>query len=105
MAERETPKAPKAESVEKKTERKAGFLSAAEREAAKRKNAGPSLPQGPLEKKKVKTYVRPDVRVGDTVKVVGRVDEWQRRTDTLRQVHVDMASGSGSISRQGVDLS
>lgn len=48
------------------------------------------------------TFHRPDVRVGDTLRVVGRVDEWARRRhgreEWVRQVFVDEASGSGSLS-------
>lgn len=44
-------------------------------------------------------YMRPDIRVGDTVRVVGRVDEWSRgKKEWVRQLSVDMASGLGSIS-------
>lgn len=44
-----------------------------------------------------KFFVRPDIRVGDTVRVVGRVDEWLRGKETIRQLFVDVAGGVGSI--------
>jgi len=71
------------------------FLSARERKAARRKAPVPPPPP-------VKAYARKDVRVGDTVRVIGRVDEWQRRKATgamewVRQVIVEEGAG-GSIS-------
>jgi hypothetical protein len=48
-----------------------------------------------------KVYERKDVRVGDTVRIIGKVDEWWRRKaggggEAVRQVVVDEGSG-GSI--------
>ncbi|WOO83405.1 uncharacterized protein LOC62_05G006931 [Vanrija pseudolonga] len=75
-------------------ERKAMRKAAAAAEAASLAAARSTAP-GP-------TFHRPDVRVGDTLRVVGRVDEWARRRnggeEWVRQVFVDEASGSGSLS-------
>lgn len=50
----------------------------------------------------VRRYVVPDVQVGDTVRVVGRVDQWTRPKwsgpEVIRQVAVDLVSDGGSIS-------
>lgn len=45
-----------------------------------------------------KVYVRNDVRVGDIVMVKGRIDEWRRGSDWVRQVAVEPGAG-GSISQ------
>jgi hypothetical protein len=45
-----------------------------------------------------KVYVRNDVRVGDMVMVKGRIDEWRRGSDWVRQVAVEPGAG-GSISQ------
>lgn len=45
-----------------------------------------------------KVYNTPDIRVGDTVRIVARVGDWHRRTETVRQLNVDQASGTGSIA-------
>ncbi|BEI84554.1 hypothetical protein CcaverHIS002_0411580 [Cutaneotrichosporon cavernicola] len=42
-------------------------------------------------------YVRPDIIVGDTVRLSGYVEEWMRKSDTVRQVVVDEESGSGYV--------
>lgn len=77
---------------EEKKERRMTFRSARERNLAR--------PPPPA----AKVYVRPDIRVGDTVRVAGAVDEWMRRDGAVRQVVVDEASGSGYI-RELIDLS
>lgn len=50
----------------------------------------------------IRRYVVPDVHVGDTVRVVGRVDQWTRPKwsgpEVIRQVAVDLVSDGGSIS-------
>jgi hypothetical protein len=43
-------------------------------------------------------FIRPDIRVGDTVRVVGRVEEWMRGgRDWVRQLAVDEGGGVCSI--------
>ena len=43
-------------------------------------------------------FMRPDIRVADTVRVVGRVDEWARGgREWVRQLYVDQAAGVGYI--------
>ena len=74
------------------------FVAARQREALRRK--APAPPPPPL-----KVYERKDVRVGDTVRVIGRVDDWQRRKSTgalewIRQVIVEAGAG-GSIGASG----
>lgn len=68
------------------------FRTAQERKAQKPQPRAPP----------VKKYLVPDVRVGDTVRVVGRVDEWTRPKwsgpEVIRQVAVDLVSDGGSIS-------
>lgn len=53
-----------------------------------------------LAQKAVPTYVRKDVRVGDVVRIIGRVNEYPRRKphrmEWVREVVVDEGSG-GSI--------
>ena len=44
-----------------------------------------------------KVYERHDVRVGDVVRVKGRIDEWRRGTEWVRQLAVEAGSG-GFIS-------
>lgn len=48
---------------------------------------GPPLP----------VYLKHDIRVGDTVRVRGRIDEWFRGKEYIRQVAVEPGAG-GSIS-------
>ena len=77
------------------------FLSARERKAAKRKALAETIPAGPRDP--IKVYARKDVRVGDTVRVIGRVDEWMRRktggeAEWVRQVIVEEGAG-GSVGR------
>lgn len=72
----------------------AHFLTARERKAERRKAPPPPPPL-------MKVYARDDVRVGDTIRVIGRVDEWQRRkvggeVEWVRQVVVEEGAG-GSI--------
>lgn len=68
------------------------FRTAQERKAQK---PAPKVPP-------VRRYVVPDVQVGDTVRVVGRVDQWTRPKwsgpEVIRQVAVDLVSDGGSIS-------
>lgn len=68
------------------------FRTAQERKAQKPQPGAPP----------VKKYLVPDVRVGDTVRIVGRVDEWTRPKwsgpEVIRQVAVDLVSDGGSIS-------
>ncbi|KAK4685923.1 hypothetical protein P7C73_g4211, partial [Tremellales sp. Uapishka_1] len=68
------------------------FLSSYERELAKqRQRQQPVIPILPPEP----TYERKDIRVGDTVRIVGRVEEWRRKGgDWVREVVVDPSSGS-----------
>jgi len=84
--------------VESKTP--SNFLSAREFKAVRRKADPP--PQPPT-----KAYARKDVRVGDTVRVIGRVDEWQRRkaggeAEWVRQVVVEEGAG-GSVGQSPKD--
>lgn len=72
------------------------FKSAKERKAQRKvaslqdpKGKKPSLPP-------VKVYERHDIRVGDVVRVRGRIDEWMRGKEWIRQVAVEPQSG-GSI--------
>ncbi len=58
--------------------------------SARERQARPAPPRS-------KVYLRPDILVGDTVRLSGYVEEWSRRTETVRQVVVDEASGSGYI--------
>lgn len=64
---------------------------------AQERRARQPPPKHPL----IKRYVVPDVRVGDTVRVVGRVDQWTRPKwsgpEVIRQVAVDLVSDGGSI--------
>lgn len=68
------------------------FRTAQERRAQKPKPKAPP----------VKKYLVPDVQVGDTVRIVGRVDQWTRSKwsgpEVIRQVAVDLVSDGGSIS-------
>jgi len=48
------------------------------------------------EKENVKGYVRNDVRVGDTLRVRGRIDEYRRGGEWIRVVVVEPGSG-GSV--------
>lgn len=86
---------PKQEKKDKRTT----FRSARERNLSR-----PPPPPPPA----AKAYVRPDIRVGDTVRIAGSVEEWVRRNDAVRQVVVDEASGSGYIrelrAKHGADF-
>ncbi|ORY23699.1 hypothetical protein BCR39DRAFT_345336 [Naematelia encephala] len=73
---------------ERKKQRKAAAVAQSELKTAKTQALG-------------KVYERKDVRVGDTVRVVGKVDEWMRRKavgsgEWVRQVVVEEGTG-GSI--------
>jgi hypothetical protein len=41
----------------------------------------------------IKIYKGPDVRVGDTVRVVGRVNEWLRGASRIRDIDVNEGAG------------
>ena len=74
------------------------FTSARERRAQERARGRATLPTQTLPK----MYQRKDIHVGDTVRVVGRVDEWARKRaggelDWVRQLVVEEGS-RGSIS-------
>ena len=80
------------------------FLPARERKA-QRKAAAEAARQAVEEARKAKimaaTYEQLDIRVGDTVRIVGRIEQWSRRrpdgsVDGVRQVVVADGSG-GSI--------
>lgn len=81
----------KDEKRDKEVEGRRTFRSARERHRAP--PAAPVAMIGPP----AKLYVRPDIRVGDTIRLAGSVEEWMRRNDAIRQVVVDEASGSGFI--------
>jgi hypothetical protein len=70
------------------------FLSAAERKKAP-KPAFSGMDD-------MKVYARKDIRVGDTVRVIGRIKEWFRgnaiRGEFIREITVDDGQG-GSIGR------
>ncbi|WVR04919.1 hypothetical protein IAU60_001931 [Kwoniella sp. DSM 27419] len=63
------------------------FPTRAER-ARRRQETRASRPTLPT-----KGYERSDVRVGDTVRVVGRIDEWARKGEWVRQLVVDGNAG------------
>ncbi|KAL1406119.1 hypothetical protein Q8F55_007802 [Vanrija albida] len=97
-------KAPKAQVAPPVTNTNSTFLTAKDRKAMRKaavaaaaaEAAARNTPAAP-------TSQRPDIRVGDTLRVVGRVDEWARRRgagreEWVRQVFVDEASGSGSLN-------
>lgn len=72
------------------------FKSAKERKALRKiaiaqdaKGKKPALPPA-------KVYERHDVRVGDAVRIRGRIDEWMRGKEWIRQVAVEPGAG-GSI--------
>lgn len=74
------------------------FKSANERKALRKlatlrdaKGKRPALPP-------VKVYERNDIRVGDVVKVRGRIDEWMRGKEWIRQVAVEPQAG-GSVRK------
>jgi hypothetical protein len=70
------------------------FKSAAERRKERLTDA-----PCPSRTENVKVYIRPDIRIGDTVRVVGQVNEWARGGKHLvRQLAVNEGSGLGSIS-------
>lgn len=74
------------------------FSSAKERKAQRRAAAlAESKDKGKGRAAPVKVYERNDVRVGDVVRVKGKVDEWMRGKEWVRQVAVDPGAG-GSIS-------
>ena len=84
------------------------FVSAKERKAQRRAAAAvQAFEEDEQERVKFrssfKVYDRKDIRVGDTVRVVGRVDEWMRKkadgsSDWVRQLAVDEGF-AGSISK------
>lgn len=74
------------------------FTSAKDRKALRKlaepqdtKGKGPAAPPA-------KVYERHDIQAGDVVRVKGRVDEWMRGKEWIRQVAVEPASG-GSIRK------
>lgn len=74
------------------------FKTAKERKAIRKlatlqdtKGKRPALPP-------VKVYERNDIRVGDVVRVRGRIDEWMRGKEWIRQVAVEPQAG-GSICK------
>ncbi|WRT66820.1 uncharacterized protein IL334_003783 [Kwoniella shivajii] len=79
------------------------FLTPGERREAKRKAAEESIESVRVSKwSDTKVYERKDVRVGDTVRVIGKVDEWIRRksdgsSEWVRQVVVDENAGGSMI--------
>ncbi|CAK9787380.1 hypothetical protein CC85DRAFT_289034 [Cutaneotrichosporon oleaginosum] len=74
--------------AQNKSETRSTFRSARQRDFRSR----PQPPQPPA-----KVYVRPNIQVGDMLRLSGYVEDWARRTETVRQVVVDEASGSGYI--------
>ncbi|WWC61486.1 uncharacterized protein I303_104070 [Kwoniella dejecticola CBS 10117] len=80
------------------------FATASERRIAKRKATEEALASERAQKAKwssTKRFQTKDIRVGDTVRIVGKVDEWMRRkadgsSEWVRQVVVDENAG-GSI--------
>ncbi|WWC69782.1 uncharacterized protein I206_103725 [Kwoniella pini CBS 10737] len=80
------------------------FPSASERRLAKRKATEELLAFERSQKMKwapIRQYTRKDIRTGDTVRIVGKIDEWMRRkadgsSEWVRQVVVDENAG-GSI--------
>nr|XP_031858589.1 uncharacterized protein CI109_005969 [Kwoniella shandongensis]KAA5525661.1 hypothetical protein CI109_005969 [Kwoniella shandongensis] len=89
----------------------AAFVSAANRNASKRKAIEECDSNGypiPIKRAPIKVYDRKDVRVGDTVRIVGKIDEWQRRkasgeVEWVRQVVVEEGAG-GSIAVVDPDM-
>jgi multidrug efflux pump subunit AcrB len=70
------------------------------REEARREGSTMAMARDGL-RTKIKTYVRKDIRVGDTVRVVGRIDEYARKKasgelESVRTLWVEEGSG-GSI--------
>lgn len=79
------------------------FLSAKQRKAERRIAEAQVKPRIP-----VKAYARKDVRVGDVVRVVGKLDEWQRRkaggeVEWVRQVVVEEGSG-GRVGKLNIAI-
>lgn len=74
---------------ERKAQRKAAAAAAAAAEEA-------SSSKMRLTKQQQTVYERNDIRVGDIVRVKGRIDEWLRGKEWIRQVAVEPAAG-GSI--------
>jgi len=83
------------------------FVPAKERKAARKAAVLESQLQSQIQarsnekekmdgKVKEKGYVRNDVRVGDTVRVKGRIDEYRRGMEWVRVVVVELGNG-GSI--------
>lgn len=79
-------------SKERKALRKAAFL---ESQSHPHPQAEAEAQKNPLVvKKKEKEYARNDIRVGDTVKVKGRIEEFRRGNgEWVRQVVVEPGSG------------
>ena len=85
----------------------ARFASARDRKA-QRKAAVEASMRGRT-KEQIKVYLSKDIRVGDTVRVVGRINEWPRQRhggqkEWVREVVVDEGSG-GSVGELRVKLS
>ncbi|EIW70273.1 hypothetical protein TREMEDRAFT_62034 [Tremella mesenterica DSM 1558] len=83
------------------------FPSAKERKALRRAQTLENTTKMNLSQRPpVKMYEKKDIRVGDVVRVVGKVDEWQRRRngagEWVRQVVVE-DGGGGSITRVDPD--
>lgn len=78
------------------------FVSAKERKAARAAAARAAAEEAEIAKPRIpaKVYGRKDIRVGDTVRVVGKVEEYARQRDEalewVRTVTVEEQSG-GSI--------
>ena len=76
------------------------FVSAKERKAQRRQAALANAVSTAAKRAPIKVFERKDVRVGDVVRIVGKVEEWQRRNSEgvqwVRQVVVTDAAG-GSV--------
>lgn len=77
---------------ERKAARKAAVLEQAHAES----QAQARVQAKASSKGKEKEYVRDDVRVGDTVRIRGRIDEYRRGVEWVRVVVVEVGSG-GSV--------
>ena len=80
------------------------FLTAKQRKDQRREASRNHT--GAKMKNEVKGYARKDIRVGDTVRIVGRVNEYPRRKaggemEWVREVVVDEASG-GSVGKSAL---
>ncbi|WWC85165.1 uncharacterized protein L201_000022 [Kwoniella dendrophila CBS 6074] len=91
--------------IKKTSEKSSGnqtFAPASERRLAKRKATEEALEAERVAKwSKTKTFEKKDIKVGDTVRIIGKIDEWMRKksdgsTEWVRQVVVDDNAG-GSI--------